>query len=425
MQAKTVYILSSFCSSVLFTIALTVVMVYQVNVVKLDPLQLVLVGTTLEVTAFLFEVPTGVVADLKSRRLSVILGYLLNGLGLMMMGWIPLFWAVVASNVIRGIGGTFMSGAYEAWLVDETIAQHGNDNSVGMVFMRASQASSVGSIIGILLGVALGWQDVSVPILIGGGGLLVVSVALCFTMRERGFKPVPVEQRETWVSMRATISTAILQIRSEHYLLLILAISFLYGLSSEGYDRLTAPHLLHDYELPFKETVVPVAWFGLISLVSSIISLVMTEAAKRGINLRSGTSVSAALMFSNAGIVAAILCLAWTNHFWGALAAIWVIRGLRHTGGPLLVTWYNQQIKDSSVRATVLSVRAQADSIGQIAGGPPAGVIGRWLSVRWGITTSAAMLSPVIPIYGYAAVRISKETPEDSESVPAETDTEK
>ena len=309
--------------------------------------------------------------------------------------------------------------------MDETIAQHGNDNSVGMVFMRASQASSVGSIIGILLGVALGWQDVSVPILIGGGGLLVVSVALCFTMRERGFKPVPVEQRETWVSMRATISTAILQIRSEHYLLLILAISFLYALSSEGYDRLTAPHLLHDYELPFKETVVPVAWFGLISLVSSIISLVMTEAAKRGINLRSGTSVSAALMFSNAGIVAAILCLAWTNHFWGALAAIWVIRGLRHTGGPLLVTWYNQQIKDSSVRATLLSVRAQADSIGQIAGGPPAGVVGTWLSVRWGITTSAAMLSPVIPIYGYAAVRISKETPEDSESVPAETDTEK
>ena len=65
------------------------------------------------------------------------------------------------------------------------------------------------------------------------------------------------------------------------------------------------------------------------------------------------------------------------------------------------------------------------DSIGRIAGGPPAGMVGRWLSVRWGITMSAAMLSLDIPIYGYAAVRISKEASKDSESVQPETDTEK
>jgi len=36
----------------------TVSAIYQVTVVKLDPLQLVLVGTMLEATAFFFEVPT-------------------------------------------------------------------------------------------------------------------------------------------------------------------------------------------------------------------------------------------------------------------------------------------------------------------------------------------------------------------------------
>ena len=66
MQTKTIYILSSFSTSILFSTALTVGMVYQVDVVKLDPLQLVLIGTMLEVTAFVFEIPTGVVADLKS-----------------------------------------------------------------------------------------------------------------------------------------------------------------------------------------------------------------------------------------------------------------------------------------------------------------------------------------------------------------------
>ena len=48
--------------------------VYQVTAAQLSALQLVLVGTMLELTVFVFEVPTGVVADVYSRRLSVIIG---------------------------------------------------------------------------------------------------------------------------------------------------------------------------------------------------------------------------------------------------------------------------------------------------------------------------------------------------------------
>jgi hypothetical protein len=46
----------------------------------LNPLQLVLVGTVLEATAFLAEIPTGVLADVYSRRWSVIVGGPLVGL---------------------------------------------------------------------------------------------------------------------------------------------------------------------------------------------------------------------------------------------------------------------------------------------------------------------------------------------------------
>ena len=38
----------------------TINLVYQVKQIGLNPLQLVLVGTTLELTAFLTEIPTGV-----------------------------------------------------------------------------------------------------------------------------------------------------------------------------------------------------------------------------------------------------------------------------------------------------------------------------------------------------------------------------
>ena len=65
--------------------------IYRVTEVGLNPLQLVLVGTTLEATAFFFEIPTGVVADTYSRRLSVIIGMFLIGLGFTVEGLVPLF----------------------------------------------------------------------------------------------------------------------------------------------------------------------------------------------------------------------------------------------------------------------------------------------------------------------------------------------
>ena len=47
----------------LFGMIFTASSIYQITVAGLSPLQLVLVGTTLELSAFLFEIPTGVVAD--------------------------------------------------------------------------------------------------------------------------------------------------------------------------------------------------------------------------------------------------------------------------------------------------------------------------------------------------------------------------
>ena len=69
-----------------FCLITTVNMVYQVTVVGLSPLELVLVGTTLELVCFVFEVPTGLLADLKSRRLSVLIGVAGMGAGFTLEG---------------------------------------------------------------------------------------------------------------------------------------------------------------------------------------------------------------------------------------------------------------------------------------------------------------------------------------------------
>ena len=86
LDAKFVYLTSSFMAGFILSIVFAANQLYRVQTVGLDPLQLVLVGTTLEVTAFLFEIPTGVVADVYSRRLSVVIGTFLFGLGFLVEG---------------------------------------------------------------------------------------------------------------------------------------------------------------------------------------------------------------------------------------------------------------------------------------------------------------------------------------------------
>ena len=96
-------------------------------------LQLVLVGTALEATIFLFEVPTGVVADTFSRKRSILLGLILTGAGLALIGVFPRFETIVLAQLIWGIGFTFISGAQEAWIADEV----GVEN-VGPVYLRSA-----------------------------------------------------------------------------------------------------------------------------------------------------------------------------------------------------------------------------------------------------------------------------------------------
>ena len=67
-KAYSVYLLFRFVFSLAVSMSTVLSIVYHLEVVQRDAFQLVLVGTVLEPSCFLFEIPTGVVADLYSRR---------------------------------------------------------------------------------------------------------------------------------------------------------------------------------------------------------------------------------------------------------------------------------------------------------------------------------------------------------------------
>lgn len=118
-KAYSVYLLFRFVCSLAVSMSTVLSIVYHMEVVQLDAFQLVLVGTVQETSCFLFEMPTGVVADLYSRRRSVLIGMFLYGLGFLMEGALPWFATVLLAQVVWGCGDTFITGALEAWIASE------------------------------------------------------------------------------------------------------------------------------------------------------------------------------------------------------------------------------------------------------------------------------------------------------------------
>jgi DHA3 family tetracycline resistance protein-like MFS transporter len=91
LDAYKFYLFIETASSLFYFLAFTAMSLYEIRVAGLSPLQLVLVGTTLELTVLLCEVPTGIVADVYSRRLSILIGFFIIGLGFLLEGLVPLF----------------------------------------------------------------------------------------------------------------------------------------------------------------------------------------------------------------------------------------------------------------------------------------------------------------------------------------------
>ena len=172
-KPATLYVLMRGVTGFASALVLTYELAYHTVVVGLNPFQLVLVGVVLESMTFLFEIPTGVLADLYSRRLSMILGIFLTGSGFLLETLVPTFAIVLLGQVVGGIGFTFWSGADAAWLTDEI----GVDQTHN-VFLRATQVGQVSSIVGTFCGAAFSQISIVLPVVVGAVLFLLLGASL-------------------------------------------------------------------------------------------------------------------------------------------------------------------------------------------------------------------------------------------------------
>ena len=405
-----VYLCLAVSASSLFALYGTLSGIYRIQAAGLDPLQLVLVGTALEFSVFVFEVPTGVVADVYSRRLSAIIGYVLIGCGFLLESRFPTFVTILLAQVVWGLGYTFTSGAVQAWIVDEIhAAEDGDRSSVGKLFLRGSQLGQVGALVGIALATALGSIALYLPLFAAGCGVLALAAFLALVMPERGFRPRPREERSSWRAMGHTFLEGSRVVRARPALVLILGVALFEGISSEPLDRLWELHFLTNFTLPALWGATPVVWFGGMGALSLLIGIAATGLLRRHLDVDDARVAIRALIWLNGLVVAAVLVFALAGSFATALCAYLTMRVLRRLCDPIVLTWANQQIP-SEVRATVLSMHTQSNSFGQFAGGPALGALAQASGVRAAFLATASMLVPVQALYLRAA-RLSRRRP--------------
>lgn len=397
-SAPAIYLVKRGVTAFAFGLIVTVLSLLYIQVAGMDPLQLVLVGTVLEATYLVLEIPTGALADTYSRRLSVIIGTAIVGLTFVGEALLPVFVAIVVCEAVRGVGEAFLSGAEDAWIAGEV-----GDDAIGPLFVRGHQIAQAGWLLSIVASVALGSIDLRIPVVLGGALFVLLAGILVIAMPERGFTRTR-DQRRSWTKVASTARQGTRVMRAQPVLLMLAAITFFAGAASEGHDRLEEIHFLSNLGLP--TVVSPVVWFGIISFGGSLISIAAVQLVRRRLLLllADDRAMARALAAFQALRIVGQLAFAWAPGFAIGLTGVWSQALL--TSGPVMNAWTIRQI-DPSVRATVLSMNGTLSAIGQIAGGPPVGVLGSTVGIRAALTASALLLAPTVALFHLAGRRRS------------------
>ncbi len=405
------YLLLESGMSFLLGVTYATITVYWVTSGRLNPLELLLLGTVLEVSYFLLQLPTGVLADIVSRRLCVLAGLFIVGLALIMEGLSPSFANLLGAQAVLGLGAALSDGAQEAWIADEL----GEDQMTG-VYLRATQYGLIATVAGSLLSGVIALAGLNAPLLTGGTLICLLAIAAAFVMPERNVARAASKRRRIGSVARQASGMLADQVRSTRHavaavpgLVLMFGMTLFVGLWSESFDRLWGAFLLRDIRFPLLAGLHPAMWFSLFAAAAAVLALGSTELAKRRTERLGPDSVVGAMLVLTLAIAAAVVLMATAHAFAVVVAGYLIVSVLRPVLDPLTSGWLVGRI-EPSVRATALSAKAMFDSAGQIVGGPVVGAIGTFASIRVALLAGAAALAPAAGCIAAASRRIRPRT---------------
>lgn len=134
------------------------------------------------IVGILLELPTGVFADLFGKKLSLVLGYWIAGIGFVFIGLATNFGEFLWGYIVNGIGSAFISGASAAMLFD-TLKDHNLQERYGKFAGRGVVVFRLALIVAMISGQYLYQVAIGLPY-IGLGVATIIAGALYLFARE-------------------------------------------------------------------------------------------------------------------------------------------------------------------------------------------------------------------------------------------------
>ena len=347
----------------------------------LSAFQLVFLGTAQGLISLVCEVPAGVMADAVSRKWALVIAHVLIGASMVVTGLVTSFPALVATQMVWGVGWTFASGADVAWVTDEL----DRPDRIARVLAARARWEQVGAIVGLigigLLALAIGLGPAMVA---AGAAMVLLGLYVVVWFTEHGFTP---SASRRWQQSTAIFRRGVALARRDHEILLILAATFLIDGAAEAFGRLYPKRLI---SLGLPSLADSIVWFtglGIIALVLGALALRIVEARIDGAGV--ARRVYAAACFTGAlGLIA----LAGAPGFVIGSAGVLLVSGIALTVTRAVgVIWVNRRTS-SDVRATVQSILAQAEYSGEIVCGFTLGALAQATTMSVAFACSAALI---------------------------------
>ncbi len=348
---------------------------YQINL-----FQIALLAAVFEASILLFEIPTGLVADVFGRRISVVLSAIVSVLSGVIFIFLPFLSGFIVAEIVGGLGETLRSGALEAWLVD-SLKHEGREDEQKHAFAQGTRFKTTGNLCGLILGgylASLEMRLVWVP-------FTVVFLALCLflilSMKEDYRAAVSI-RGNTVARLSETVKQSMRVLRSQTLILALVMLALFSEFSFEAVSQFWQVH--------FDEgLLIPTRYFGWILATASVLTILFVNKVTK-LSERFKGEVTALVILESLFLLS-LLFIALTTSPLLAVMLFILLQSFVSFAEPIFLDVYNRHIP-SEQRATLLSFKNLVGSGGEVLAALCIGVVAQKYGLRITFGLGSAVL---------------------------------
>jgi MFS family permease len=354
---------------------------YQINL-----FQIALLASIFEASILIFEMPTGLVADIYGRKISVALSAFVSFVSGILFIFFPFLFGFIIAEILSGLGETLRSGALEAWLVD-SLKHEGKEGKVKYAFAQGTKYRIVGNLLGLVLGGYLAWLNVKLVWVPFSLIFFILSIFLISKMREE-YKIEKTVSGKIFPKVSEMIKKNLAILKSHK---LILASLLLVLFSEFSFETISQYWQVHFSENLFIKT----EYFGWIIAISSVITILLIDKVAQLAEKFKHEVSSLVILQSLFGLSLLVVAITYSP----ILAVIFFILLQSFTSfkEPIFLDLYNKHIP-SEQRATLLSFQSLVGSGGEVLAGLCIGVVALKFGLRitFGLGSAVLLLGLVL-----------------------------